>query len=48
MDLKSYFGENWTRRINISLVDNNQRPARYGSTEQKIVWRTDLDGNPVR
>lgn len=44
LSLKSYFAENWTRRVNISLVDNNQRPDRYGNTTQVIYWRTTTDG----
>lgn len=44
LSLKSYFAENWTRRVNISLIENNSRPQRYGNTTQIIRWRTTLAG----
>lgn len=44
LSLKSYFAENWTSRVNISLVDDNRRPDRYGNTRQIIYWRTTMDG----
>lgn len=48
LSLKSYFADNWTRRVNISVVENNDRPSRYGTTEQTIVWRTTSDGEVIR
>ena len=44
LSLKSYFADNWTKRVNTHLVDDNARPAKYGSTNQVIAWRTTLDG----
>ena len=46
LSLKSYFAENWTRRVNLSLIDNNQRPDRYGNTTQIISWKTSTNGEP--
>lgn len=44
LSLKSFFADNWTKRVNVHLVSDNARPQRYGSTKQIIRWRTDLDG----
>ncbi len=48
MSLRSYFGDNWTRTVGVSIVDNNVRPEAYGNTSQTITWRTDLNGVAVR
>lgn len=47
LSLTSYFADDWTKRVNISLIDNNLRPDRYGSTDQVIFWRTTLDGEVI-
>lgn len=44
LSLKSYFADNWTKMVNIHLIDDNRRPDRYGTTEQVITWRTTMDG----
>jgi len=45
MSLKSYFADNYTKRIGISFMENNERPEPYGTTKQYIVWNTDFHGN---
>lgn len=47
LSLKSYFADNWTKRVNISLVDNNRWPSRYGNTKQIIAWQTTLEGKVI-
>lgn len=44
LSLKSYFADNWTKRVDIHLIEDNHRPERYGNTEQVITWRTTMDG----
>lgn len=44
LSLRSFFADNWTKMVNVHLIDDNQRPARYGSTDQVITWRTTMDG----
>lgn len=48
LSLRSYFADNWTKMVNIHLIDDNRRPDRYGTTEQVITWRTTMDGEVLR
>ena len=44
LSLGSYFADNWTKQVNVHLIDDNVRPDRYGNTAQIIRWRTTMDG----
>lgn len=44
LSLRSYFADNWTKRVNIHLIDDNTRPDRYGNTAQTVRWQTSLSG----
>lgn len=44
LSLRSYFADNWTKRVNIRLIDDNTRPDRYGNTAQIVRWRTTATG----
>lgn len=47
LSLRSYFADNWTRKVNVHLIDDNSRPDRYGNTAQVIRWRTTMAGEVI-
>lgn len=47
MDRTSFYGGRIARKVGLPVVPKRSRPGPQGSTEQTILFRTDLGGRPL-
>ncbi|WP_430425569.1 hypothetical protein [Phenylobacterium sp.] len=48
MDRTSFYAGRIARKVGLPVVPKRSRPGPQGSTEQTILFRTDLRGRPLR